>query len=122
MKYPETARRLAEALNDKNLKPIELAEKADVSKGSISQYMNGRNRPTNMNAGKMAKVLDVDPMWLMGFDVEKKCHTYVLISGNEIQVVEEMKDMSEDQKNRVLAYAQFIKAYQDKRKGDKNVD
>ena len=118
MKYPETARRLAEALNDKNIKPIELAEMAGVSKGSISQYMNGRNRPTNMNAGKMAKVLDVDPMWLMGFDVEKKNKAYVLISGNEIQVVEEMKDMSEDQKNRLLAYAQFIKAYQDKRRED----
>ena len=65
MKFPETARRLSEAMNDKNIKAVELAEKAGITKGSVSQYLNGRNRPTNINAGKMADVLGVDAMWLI---------------------------------------------------------
>lgn len=65
----ETARRLALALSMKNMKAVELSETSGVSKGSISQYLNGSHAPSNINAGKMAKVLDVNPLWLMGFNV-----------------------------------------------------
>ena len=33
MKFPETARRLSEAMNDKNIKAVELAEKAGITNG-----------------------------------------------------------------------------------------
>ena len=69
MKYPETARRIAFILNLRNMKPQQLANKSGVGKSSISHYINGSNEPHNHNAGKMAKVLRVNPQWLMGFDV-----------------------------------------------------
>ena len=65
----ETARRLALALSRKNMRPVELSELTGVSKGSISQYLNGSHAPSNISAGKMARVLDVNPLWLMGFDI-----------------------------------------------------
>ncbi|MFR6462050.1 MAG: helix-turn-helix domain-containing protein [Anaerostipes hadrus] len=40
-----------------------------VSKASISQYLNGSHAPSNISSGKMAKILNVNPVWLMGFDV-----------------------------------------------------
>lgn len=71
MKNKHTAKRLQKALSDMNMKPQELAEKSGVSKSSISQYINGSHVPSNISSGKMAKVLNVNPLWLMGFDVPK---------------------------------------------------
>ena len=72
MKYPITAQRLREALNDKKMKAQELADKTEINKASISQYINGSHAPSNLSAGKMAEVLDVTPLWLMGFDAPKE--------------------------------------------------
>lgn len=70
MKNEITAKRLSLALSNANLKPQELADRSGVSKSSISQYVNGSHAPSNISSGKMAKVLNVSPLWLMGFDVE----------------------------------------------------
>ena len=69
MKYPITAKRLTEAMAQKGIKAQELADRSGVSKSSISQYINGSHSPSNISAGKMAAVLEVNPVWLMGFDV-----------------------------------------------------
>lgn len=72
MKNELTAKRLQLALSNANMKPQELADKSGVSKASISQYVNGSHAPSNISSGKMGKVLNVEPMWLMGFDVEMR--------------------------------------------------
>ena len=72
MKNEVTAKRLRLALDNSGMKSQELAEKAQVSKSSISQYVNGSHAPSNISAGKMGKVLGVEPLWLMGFDVSMK--------------------------------------------------
>ena len=69
MKNEKTAKRLQLALNRANIKPQELANKANVNKASISQYINGSHAPSNISSGKMASILDVNPVWLMGYDV-----------------------------------------------------
>jgi transcriptional regulator with XRE-family HTH domain len=69
MKNEITSKRLIQALEQCNMKAQELANKSGVSKNSISQYVNGTHAPSNISAGKMAKVLSVNPVWLMGFDV-----------------------------------------------------
>ena len=72
MKNELIAKRLQLALSNANMKQQDLVEKSGVGKSSISQYINGSHSPSNINAGKIAKVLDVEPLWLMGFDVEMK--------------------------------------------------
>lgn len=64
-----TAKRLALALSNMNMIPQELANASGVSKASISQYLSGSHAPSNISSGKMAKILNVNPVWLMGFDV-----------------------------------------------------
>lgn len=58
--------RLREALDDIGMKPIELAEKLGVSRGTISQYLNGRNEVKQERLLKIAKILGVNPAWLLG--------------------------------------------------------
>lgn len=72
MKNELTAKRMQLALSNANMIPQELAEKSGVSKSSISQYVNGSHAPSNISSGKIGKVLDVNPLWLMGFDVDMK--------------------------------------------------
>lgn len=69
MKNPETAKRLQEAIRVNNMIPQELADRTGISKASISQYLSGQHKPSNISAGKMAEVLGVSPLWLMGFEV-----------------------------------------------------
>lgn len=69
MKNQETARRLKEAMALAGVTAKELYERSGVSQSSISQYCHGTYVPTNVSAAKMAEVLKVSPVWLMGFDV-----------------------------------------------------
>lgn len=45
------------------------SERTKLNKASVSQYVNGKNTPSNITASKIAKEFGVDPAWLMGFDV-----------------------------------------------------
>ena len=71
MKYPITAQRLKEAMEDNQIRAYELSDKTGVLKSSISHYMNGTHKMSNKTAGPIAQVLGVDPLWLMEFDVPK---------------------------------------------------
>lgn len=82
MKHELTAKRLLRALSAVNKIPQELANESGVSKSSISQYLKGSHKPSNISSGKMAKVLDVDPLWLMGFDVP---NGYILLPPKNIK-------------------------------------
>lgn len=65
-----SAKRLQLALSNANMSQQELVEKTGISKSSISQYVNGVHSPSNINAAKIGKVLGVEPLWLMGLNVE----------------------------------------------------
>lgn len=69
MKHELTAKRLQLAMNNANLSAQELSSRSHVAKASISQYVNGSHKPSNISSGKMASILNVNPLWLMGFDV-----------------------------------------------------
>lgn len=61
--------RLIKALNIRNMKPIELSEKSGISRGKISSYINGKYKANQNALYSLATTLDVNPVWLMGYDV-----------------------------------------------------
>ena len=63
------ANRLSKALLIRNIKPVDLAEKTGISKSKISSYMSGRYKAKQDGVYLLSKALDVDPGWLMGYDV-----------------------------------------------------
>lgn len=72
MEYEVTARRLQKALEEKDMLPTELARLTGVSDASISQYLNGKHKPTKRTADKLAEVLGVNPLWLKGYNVSER--------------------------------------------------
>lgn len=45
----------------------EFAQKTGLNYGSVSQYVNGKNTPSNISAEKIARAFDVSAEWVMGF-------------------------------------------------------
>lgn len=63
------ANRLKYAITIKNIKPIELSKKTGISKTNISCYMSGKYEAKQDGVKSLATVLNVNPVWLMGYDV-----------------------------------------------------
>lgn len=63
------ANRLKYAITIKNIKPIELSRKSGISKTNISCYMSGKYEAKQDGVKLLADALNVDPVWLMGYDV-----------------------------------------------------
>lgn len=72
MKQETFARRLSEALECRQLKAADLSRLTGVSEGTISCYINGKYEAKQTRVRVFAKALDVDPVWLMGYDVPMK--------------------------------------------------
>ena len=69
--------RLKEAMNGMSV--TDLAAELDISKQSVSAYINGTRKPKRLTISAMAQILSVNPSWLMGYDVEK----YIADSEND---------------------------------------
>lgn len=61
--------RIKEALKIRNMKQVELSEKADIHKGALSNWISQHYQPKEEALVKMSKVLNVSEAWLAGFDV-----------------------------------------------------
>lgn len=61
--------RLAEALAKRDIKAIDLATALNIPKSTISYYLSGRNEAKSDRVYQIAKHLDVNEAWLMGYDV-----------------------------------------------------
>lgn len=108
MKNELTAKRLQLALSDANMKPQELAERSGVNKSSISQYINGSHAPSNISAGKMGKVLKVEPLWLMGFDVEMRKEISPKSADADMDFIEKFSLLNERDKKVIMSTIDFM--------------
>lgn len=63
------ANRLKYAIVIRDIKPIELARKTGISKTNISCYMSGKYEAKQDRVKALANALNVDAVWLMGYDV-----------------------------------------------------
>ena len=63
------SKRLETALKIRGMKQADLADKAGTSRAIITIYLQGKTVPRKRSLIKLAEVLDVNPAWLMGYDV-----------------------------------------------------
>ncbi|MCI5836268.1 MAG: helix-turn-helix domain-containing protein [Veillonellaceae bacterium] len=62
------AKRLAEALAHAKMTQSELAERSNTSKSAISSYLSGVYEAKQNRVDLFARILNVDPAWLMGYN------------------------------------------------------
>lgn len=63
--------RLEQSMREAGLTQNELALKSGISKSLINKYLKGVSEAGNHKLLLLAAALNVNPLWLMGYDVEK---------------------------------------------------
>ncbi len=68
-KSESCAKRIEQALMIRQMKQADLCKLAGIPKSSLSLYLKGAYDPKQDKLYKMANALNVNEMWLMGYDV-----------------------------------------------------
>ena len=94
--------RIREALQIRNMKQVELAEKSGIAKGTINNWLNNRYQPKQKPLYKMAKILDVSEMWLAGYEVPMERPEAQTKNDELVQLINEIRN-NDDLKNLFLS-------------------
>lgn len=107
--------RIAEAMRIRNISQSKLTRDTGISKGAISSYLSGRYEPKQDSIYKLAKALNVNEAWLMGYDVSMDRDASVdeldEFEREIIEIIDEMR--REETKKRLLTYARKLKDIED---------
>ena len=96
MEKAEIKDRIREAMELRELTQSELSEKAKIDKGQLSSYLSGKYKPRQRNIEALAKTLNVDEAWLMGFDSP--------MEPQSANVSNENRFNSDDERTLILSY------------------
>jgi transcriptional regulator with XRE-family HTH domain len=88
-----TSERLKQAISEANIKQVELCERTGISKGALSSYLSGRYDPKQNNIYILANVLDVNPAWLMGYNVPKRELHIRSLPAEPVELTPEQKEL-----------------------------
>ena len=81
------AKRIRKALSIRNMTQSELCRRTKIATSAMSEYIKGLYDPKQDKIYIMAQALNVDPVWLMGFDVPMEKEDKK-ISLDELQLTE----------------------------------
>lgn len=108
-----TSERLKEAMNIMQMKQTDLAKATGLSKGGISNYVIGRYEPKSDIISILAEALNVDPVWLMGYDVpmerkQSSANKQELSDGEKL-ILELYDGLSKEKKDALINMARLLK-------------
>ena len=103
------ATRIRKALSIRNMTQSELCRKTKIATSAMSEYVKGLYDPKQDKIYIMAQALNVDPVWLMGFDVpmeqdnkKRSPHDPTLTEGEKL-MLDLFRQIPENQQPVVLA-------------------
>lgn len=117
MSKSSTSSRLKQLMNDRNLKQIDILNKAQpycikygvkLGKSDLSQYISGRNNPSQKKLTILGLALNVNEAWLMGYDVPMERSDKKLNNIDEKMIIEKYNKLNKKQKENLLDYAEFL--------------
>lgn len=100
--------RLLEAIKSSNLKQADIVERTGINKGSLSSYLSGKYKPKQDNTYRLAKILNVNEGWLMGFDVEMERPTPIYIDQEDNYVLSDQEKILIDKFRKIEDNDRYI--------------
>ena len=76
--------RLEKALRIRNMKPVELHEKTGISESLISKYLSGNAVARQRKLSLISDTLNINPIWLMGYDISMEKNLKLDDLGNPV--------------------------------------
>lgn len=109
MEKLSTSQRLKYYMQVTGIKQKDILDKAEpfskkynikLNKNDLSQYVSGKVEPGNKKLTILAKALNVNPVWLMGYDVPMAAELKT-DSKSEI-LIEKINKLDEEQKDAII--------------------
>jgi len=69
MKITDSKHRISELLSVMGISQTEFCKKTGLQKSALSNYLNGDREPRQNQLSKIADAYNINPAWLMGYDV-----------------------------------------------------
>lgn len=98
--------RLNEALLNRGISKAELAKRTGIGRNSITDYTKGKYEAKQDNVLSIANALDVNPAWLLGYNVPK--------NEKEKLISDAVNDLTDSELHEVIKYIEFLKAKREK--------
>lgn len=102
MKFPIVAERMNHILQLRNMSQQDLSDLSGVGKSSISHYANGTHSPGNVTSAKLAKILRVNPMWLMGYPVSMEIESPEEKAKEYTEIIDRLSRLSDRDRTIVM--------------------
>lgn len=121
MKKANTSMRLKEIMEKRGLKQIDIlnscrpyCKKYDVklSKGLLSQYVNGSAAPGQDKLYILARALNVNEAWLMGYDIPPLPSD--MVDDINLEILSLLEAMPEQKRENAIEYLKFLSNQNDK--------
>lgn len=107
--------RIKQGLEIREITQTQLATKANIDKGQLSSYISGKYKPRQNNIDALAKALNVNEAWLMGFDVPMERVSGKTESKQEPsyssqckEIIEVCEQLSAHNQRKVLTYSKNL--------------
>lgn len=118
--------RLKELMIDNNETTYSIGELLNLSAATISRYRDGKMSPKITTIYSIANHFNVNPVWLMGYDVEKNLNLTddkVGLSTEEKILIEKFKKLDSEDKVKVIDYTDLLSSQNKyKNKNSKIID
>lgn len=106
--------RLNELLRDFQMSAAELCRRTGIPTSSMSRYLTGQSVPKQDSLKRIADTLNVNPAWLMGYDINKEPEFDYWLEAERVLV--EIEGLTPANIEKVKAFARKLKEIQDKEK------
>lgn len=107
--------RIKQGLEIREITQTQLATKANIDKGQLNSYISGKYKPRQNNIDALAKALNVNEAWLMGFDVPMERVSGKTESKQEPsyssqckEIIEVCEQLSPHNQRKVLTYSKNL--------------
>ncbi|PTJ15920.1 LexA family transcriptional regulator [Staphylococcus simulans] len=109
--------RLKQIMSERSISQSELSRRTGIGRNSISDYLKGKYEAKQDKVFELAKVLNVNEAWLMGFDISKDR----IINDNDITTV--YNQLTPPRQHNVLDFAnkQLEEQNNEVSENDKNI-
>jgi len=116
-KVSDSKNRIMEIMNYYGISQAELCRRTGIATSAMSNYLNGDRVPRQDAISMICEPFNINPSWLMGYDLEMKIPTKH--ADEENRLIRAFRGLSKDGMEKVIEYAEMMR---DKEKADLKKD
>lgn len=107
IKLKKFSKRLRQVMNENDQTIYDIADILDLSSSTISKYINSKINPKITTIKILSQKYNINPVWLMGYDVEKYLENKLInLKKEEISLIKKYRKLSSEKKQYIQGIMQ----------------